>query len=118
MSGDDTPGDPRQRFHEAVNMTAGELEKWLATDESKKAGQHKDGGESTGHESGRRIVELLHTKAADLSDSDRAHMVKVAGYVSRHLAQRPDGDVTDTTWRHSLMNWGHDPLKDLKDRKD
>jgi hypothetical protein len=38
-------------------------------------------------------------------------MRKVVGYVHRHLAQRPDGDVTDTAWRHSLMNWGHDPLK-------
>ncbi len=27
------------------------------------------------------------------------------------LAQRPSGDVRDSTWRHSLMNWGHDPLR-------
>ena len=26
------------------------------------------------------------------------------------LAQRPDGDATDTRWRYSLMNWGHDPV--------
>jgi len=26
--------------------------------------------------------------------------------------QRLHGDVTDTHWRHSLMNWGQDPLKD------
>ena len=26
-----------------------------------------------------------------------------------YLAQRPDGDITDTHWRYSLMNWGHDP---------
>ena len=31
--------------------------------------------------------------------------------VGRHLAQRPWGDVTDTRWRCSPMNWGHDPLK-------
>jgi hypothetical protein len=37
-------------------------------------------------------------------------MRKVVGYVRRHLAQRPPGDVRDTRWRHSLMNWGHDPL--------
>jgi hypothetical protein len=37
-------------------------------------------------------------------------MHKVVGYVHRHLAQRPSGDVTDTAWRYSLMNWGHDPL--------
>jgi hypothetical protein len=40
-----------------------------------------------------------------------ARMRKVVGYVHRHLAQRPKGDVTDTRWRYSLMNWGHDPMK-------
>ncbi|MER7859389.1 DUF3140 domain-containing protein [Amycolatopsis japonica] len=98
-------------FGEAVNMTAGELEKWLKTDESREAGQHKDGGESVGHESGRRIVTILRTKKAELSEKDERHMRKVVGYVHRHLAQRPSGDVEDTTWRYSLMNWGHDPCK-------
>ncbi|MFP3715151.1 DUF3140 domain-containing protein [Puerhibacterium sp. TATVAM-FAB25] len=99
-------------FDEAVNMTASELERWLETDESKSVGQSDDGGESVGHESGRRIVELLRKKKGDLTDDDEAHMRKVVGYVHRHLAQRPDGDVKDTRWRYSLMNWGHDPLKD------
>jgi hypothetical protein len=98
-------------FREAVNMTASELEKWLDTDESRSVGQKNGGGESTGHASGRRIVELLRTKNADRTAADEAHMRKVAGYVHRHLAQRPSGDVTDTPWRYSLMNWGHDPLK-------
>ncbi len=102
--------DTRAEFNDAVNMTKSELEDWLKTDEAKEVGQ-KDGGESTGHRSGRRIVQLLDTKKADLSDADFEHMAKVVGYVKRHLAQRPDGDVTDTRWRHSLMNWGHDPKK-------
>ncbi|RSN32539.1 DNA-binding protein [Amycolatopsis sp. WAC 04169] len=103
--------DVHAEFGEAVNMTAGELEKWLKTDESRDAGQHKDGGESVGHESGRRIVTILRTKKAELSEKDERHMRKVVGYVHRHLAQRPSGDVTETTWRYSLMNWGHDPCK-------
>jgi hypothetical protein len=99
-------------FRDAVNMTASELERWLESDESREVGQKPDGGgESTGHDSGRKIVKLLGTKKADLTDDDRAHMRKVVGYVHRHLAQRPDGDVTETRWRYSLMNWGHDPLK-------
>ncbi len=98
-------------FDSAVNMTASELEKWLETDESRAVGQKDGGGESTGHASGRRIVALLRTKKADLTDANRAHMRKVAGYVHRHLAQRPSGDVRETAWRYSLMNWGHDPLK-------
>lgn len=99
-------------FDRAVNMTAAELSRWLETDDSRAVGQKPSGGgESTGHESGRRIVSLLRTKKSDLTDEDRAHMRKVVGYVKRHSAQRPKGDVTDTTWRYSLMNWGHDPLK-------
>lgn len=98
-------------FSDAVNMTAGELDTWLTTEDSKAVGQKTDGGESTGHESGRRIVRILRTKKADLTDDDLAHMRKVVGYVDRHLAQRPKGNVTDTRWRYSLMNWGHDPLK-------
>ncbi|MEW1905211.1 MULTISPECIES: DUF3140 domain-containing protein [unclassified Streptomyces] len=97
-------------FKEAVNMTAGRLEKWLETEESKKVGQSKNGDEGVGHASGRRIVELLRTKKGDLDDDDIAHMRKVTGYIHRHLKQRPKGDVTDTPWRYSLMNWGHDPL--------
>ncbi|TDN87763.1 DUF3140 domain-containing protein [Microbacterium sp. BK668] len=98
-------------FDRSVNMTASELEKWLDTDESKSVGQKDGGGESVGHGSGRRIVKLLRTKKADLSDADYDHMKKVNGYIARHSAQRPDGDVSDTPWRYSLMNWGHDPLK-------
>lgn len=111
MAGED-PDEIRREFGEAVNMTAGELEKWLGTDESQEVGQKSGGsGESTGHESGRRIVELLRTKKDDLTDDDLAHMRKVHGYVQRHLAQGPDDDVEHSRWRYSLMNWGHDPLK-------
>jgi hypothetical protein len=98
-------------WRDAVNMTAKELSAWLDTPESKAVGDKSGGGESTGHESGRRIVELLHTRKGDLDEDDVAHMRKVVGYVHRHLAQRPSGDVAETPWRHSLMNWGHDPLK-------
>ena len=99
-------------FKDAVNMTASELEKWLETDESKQVGQKSPGSaESVGHDSGRKIIKILHAKKADLTDADEAHMRKVVGYVHRHLAQRPQGDVKETAWRYSLMNWGHDPLK-------
>jgi Protein of unknown function (DUF3140) len=110
---DDDRDEIRAQFREAVNMTAGELATWLDSDESRSVGQKSGGsGESTGHESGRRIVELLHTKKGDLTDDDHAHMRKVHGYVARHLAQEPQQeDVESSRWRYSLMNWGHDPLK-------
>ena len=109
MADDDS--DVKTEFDDLVNMTAKELDEFLGTDDSKDVGQKGEGGESTGHESGRRIVEILNTKKADLSDDDYEHMRKVVGYCKRHLAQRPDGDITDTKWRYSLMNWGHDPKK-------
>jgi hypothetical protein len=36
--------DAVRDFHDAVNMTASELEEWLATDESRRVGQHKGAG--------------------------------------------------------------------------
>ena len=101
-----------KEFKTAVNMTPHALEKWLATGESRAVGiTHGEGTESVGHHSGRRIVELLRKREADLDDGDLDHMRKVVGYVHRHLAQRPAGDVRHTRWRWSLMNWGHDPLE-------
>ena len=116
MASDDDTGDRdaiRKDFDEAVNMSASELQRWLDTDESQSVGQKSGGsGESTGHESGRRIVELLRARKGDLGDDDYAHMRKVHGYVQRHLAQEPaEEDVETSRWRYSLMNWGHDPLK-------
>ena len=106
------PDTTRREFGEAVNMTASELETWLDSEESQSVGQKDGDGESTGHASGRRIVELLRTKKDDLTDDDLAHMRKVHGYVARHLAQQPaKEDVATSRWRYSLMNWGHDPLK-------
>jgi hypothetical protein len=112
--------DVHAQFREAVTMSVSELEKWLHTDEAREVGQKSaGGGESVGHDSGRRIVTILGKKIvtilgkkADLIEADEAHMRKVVGYVHRHLAQRPKADVEDTRWRYSLMNWGHDPLKE------
>lgn len=92
-------------------MTAAELKKWLETDAAKDVGQKSGSGESTGHASGRRIITILEKKKDDLSDDDYAHMRKVVGYIKRHSAQRPSGDVTESRWRYSLMNWGNDPQK-------
>ena len=101
------------QFQEAVNLEADELEAWLETEESRSVGWRPGGrGESVGHASGRRIVRILRTPEQDLNDAAHHHMRKVVGYVHRHLAQRPAGDVTHTRWRYSLLNWGHDPLLD------
>ena len=101
-----------EEFHDAVNMTAKELDSWLKRDKSQEVGQKKDGDpESTGHESGRLIVKILGKKRADYDAADLAQMRRTVSYVHRHLAQRPSGDISETPWRYSLMNWGHDPKK-------
>ncbi len=105
-------------FQQVVNMTAGELSEWLEQPESKKVGfKATPDEESVGHKSGTRIVKLLKMKQAEYTDDDLKHMRKVVGYVRRHLAQRPLRDVSETRWRYSLMNWGHDPLKMVRRKK-
>ncbi|WP_260860746.1 DUF3140 domain-containing protein [Mycobacterium tilburgii] len=83
----------------------------MATAESKSRGQKEGNQESTGHASARRIVATLRAKRSDLDEDDYAHMRKVVGSARRHLAQRPGGDVENSAWRYSLMNWDHDPAR-------
>ncbi len=69
-------------FKKAVNMTAGKLEKWLDTEESKKVG-YKDGGEgeSVGHQVrrknrrafGQRTSRLHGRRFEAYSQSHRLH---------------------------------------------
>jgi len=95
-------------------MDAQELRAWLESDESERVGwKGRDGraNESVGHASGRRIVSMLGKTEGELTDADFEHMRKVVGFVRRHLAQRPE-NVFTSRWRYSLMNWGHDPVKD------
>jgi len=107
-------------FNKAVNMTPSALRTWLATDESRSVGMAPDGekithstqSEAVGHHMGERILEIRATRHTDLTEQDYRDMRKVVGYVHRHMAQRPKGKVVDTRWRRSLMNWGHDPLRD------
>ncbi len=102
----------RSEFAEAVNMAPKELEEWLQTEESQSVGDTGGDSESTGHKSGRRIVELKRKTTGELTEGDYDWMKKVTGYVHRHLGQGgPDHDIEHSDWRYSLMNWGHDPLK-------
>lgn len=101
-----------REFKEAVNMSAKEIESWLKTKESEEVGQKDGGSESKGHESGRLIVKLLDKKESEYDEDDISQMKRVVSYVHRHSAQRPSGDIEDTHWRYSLMNWGCDPLKE------
>ena len=98
-------------FYDNVNMTPSEIEDWLETDKSKSVGQDSGDGESKVRKSAKKIIEIKRTKKDNLTDSDYDHMQKVNGYIARHTAQKPDGDIKESDWRYSLKNWGHDPLK-------
>ncbi|GAB0133944.1 hypothetical protein EsDP_00002335 [Epichloe bromicola] len=113
-----------KEFNELVNMTASELEKWLKSSDSNSAGWPKDSedGESVGHDSGRKIFEILKDnpqKNPDKYDDDQIeHMRKVVAYCKRHLAQESAGNEKKSTEElkktksyASLKNWGHDILK-------
>lgn len=99
-------------WRDLVNMAPQELADWLETEDSRSVGDDPS-GESTGHASGRKIVDIKRTNKDDLSDSQWDHMAEVVGYIKRHRAQGgPDENVETSAWRYSLMNWGHDPLKE------
>jgi hypothetical protein len=107
-----TSDEVLKEFKELVNMTPATIEKWLDTPESKEVGFKNEGeSESVGHQSGKKIINILQTKKADLTNADYQHMHKVIAYIKRHSAQRPTGDIMKTRWRYSLMNWGQDPMK-------
>ena len=102
----------KKEWSHLVNMTPPELKHWLGTPESQSVGDTGGEGESTGHKSGGKIIEILGTKEADRSDDQWQHMGKVTGYIKRHKTQGGPLKNKDTSpWRYSLMNWGHDPLK-------
>ena len=106
-----------KEFSSVVNLSPAELRKWLNTAESKSVGWVRQGEtESVGRQSAKAILKIKAKKKAALTDADYAHMRKVIGYVRRHRAQRPRGDVSHTRWRYSLMNWGHDPLQEEYER--
>ncbi|WVR05456.1 hypothetical protein IAU60_002472 [Kwoniella sp. DSM 27419] len=113
-------------FNEIVNMTAEELDTFLKTEGSETTGFKKDdgSGESIGHESGRKIVDILQRNPdkdpSKYTEEDKEHMRRVVSYCKRHLAQegklketKTPEELEQTKSTRSLKNWGHDPMKTL-----
>ena len=113
--GSDEAKSIKREFHEKVNMSPSEIERWLDGEKSKSVGQPGGkGGSTVGRDSANRIIAIKRKRAADLTGRDIAHMKKVNGYIARHLKQRPKksrAELRETDWTYSLKNWGHDPLK-------
>lgn len=103
----------RTAFDAAVNMTTAAFDRWLDSAESRAAGWPGAEAElGAGHRWGRLILAIRRKRPDRLTHADYVHMLKVIDEVQRHLAQRPAGNIEHSRWRYSLMNWGHDPLKD------
>ncbi len=111
MKAPKTNEDVYKEFTYVVNLSPAELKAWLKRDESKQVGFVRPGEtESVGRQSAKAILKIKAKRKANLTEADFRHMRKVIGYVRRHRAQRPRGDISHTRWRYSLLNWGHDPL--------
>ena len=112
-------------FQAAVNMTAGQIKKWLDSDESKQVGYKNEGqGESVGHHSGRRIIEILGKKKADLTEADfkttwpRSPAMSIATW-PRSPSGRPDRDplalfVDELGPRPGQEAEGRDPVEAVR----
>lgn len=88
-------------FATYVNLAPRELERWLATEASAAAAGTADGAE---------VLRLLRTPAAARTPADHEAMARVVATIIAAREARPAGDVTDSPWRHALLNRGHDPL--------
>jgi len=61
------------------------------------------------HDDDRDAIRAQFQEAVNMTASE---LEKVHGHVARHLAQEPEHeDVETSTWRYSLMDRGHDPVK-------
>lgn len=106
-----THADLFRRWRSAVNAEPETLDEWLTTRESAAVGSRTHGAvHSVGQLAGMRTVEVLQTPASEWTESDWAHVRRTVGFVRRHRAQWPAGDLGARRWTYSLRNWGHDPL--------
>ena len=96
-------------FHRVVNMSAHQLEEWLATDA---AGEDSEPDlRQQAPPSGRRVLDVLRKRRGDLTRVDADTMRAVVDHV--HEARRDDLEpvVGEAAWRRDLMRIGHDPLE-------
>jgi hypothetical protein len=94
---------PDAAFASFVNLAARELERWLGTEASAAAA-------ADGNAEGPEVLRILRTAKDERTPEDLELMRRVVAHIAAQRERRPDGDVTDSAWRHGLMNWGHDPM--------
>lgn len=102
-------------FHRVVNMSARELDEWLATDAAGEESEPDPKRRAT--PDGRRVLEILRKRRGDLTRDDAETMRAVVDHV--HEARRDDLEPVagDAAWRRDLMRIGHDPLEPPEGRR-
>ena len=96
-------------FHEVVNMSSPELRGWLLTEA---VDEHGALPESDVDELGEHVLRILSKRKVDLTRDDLDTMSRVVEIIRTELADPPPAGASDSRWRHSLMDLGHDPLHD------
>ncbi len=96
-------------FHRVVNMTSRELRDWLAV---QGAGEETEAlPDQAGPELGHRVLAILGKRRADLTPDDVEVMDRVVEMVVAERGPELEPTAGEDSWRRSLMNLGHDPLK-------
>lgn len=103
-----------EEFRELINMGAGELGKWLYSKESKLVDAEPMDTDIPARKAGDRTIKILRKKRFELTKGNFDHMERVISYLPKKIAERPEGDITNSIWRYTLMSWGYDPLKGPK----
>lgn len=117
MTNDNSTASVVAEFMTVINMSSDALRAWLNTSESRavdaaEAGDASDASDaSVARGAGLRTIALLKKSRHEYTEVDVAHARNAVAFIRRHVALRPDGDVTQTPWRYALMNVGCDPMR-------
>ena len=96
-------------FHHAVNMTSRELSDWLRT---QSAGERAEALPTQSDlPTGEHVLRILAKRRTDLTVEDLHLMERVVERVRVERGNSDGARAGETSWRHRLMNVGHDPLK-------
>lgn len=107
-----------RKWRKLVNMSAGELKKFLDTDEGKKAGlsreEANEQGISRGRDSARAIIRMKSKPVSEWTDGDWKWCRKQVDFITRMSGnQGPlyDKNKNKTRKHTSLLIWGHNPRR-------
>ncbi len=96
-------------FHRVVNMTSRELRDWLSVQGADE--ETEEVPDRAGSHLGRRVLEILGKRRADLTTDDVDVMTQVVDRVRSQRREDLEPTAGEAPWRRRLMNVGHDPLK-------